>query len=98
MESPSPSPSLMETLMTNAQYIPTDNKPSKCEEKCQLEQAALISCVNSIRDASVLPQYDHDSDKASQSNSTDVKDSSCLRPVVASWTDCCTKVNNLQDE
>lgn len=94
----SPSPSLMETLKTNAQYIPTDNKPSKCEEMCRLEQAALVSCVNSIRDASVSPQQDHHPNEASQTSSIDRKDSSCLRPVVASWTDCCTRVNNTQDE
>jgi len=94
----SPPPSLMETLQTNAQYMPTDNKPSKCEEMCRREQESLVSCVNSIRDASAARAQDHGSDAESHTTSTDRKDSSCLGPMVASWTVCCTKANSVEDK
>jgi len=92
----SPSPSLIETLVTNAQYMPTDNKPSKCEEICYREQEAIVSCVNYIRDASVTP--DHGSDDSPSTHSTDRTKSACLAPAVALWTDCCTKANNIHVE
>jgi len=94
----SPPPSLMETLKANAQYMPTDNKPSKCEEMCRQEQEALVSCVNSIRDASAARAQDHDSNEESHTTSTDRTDSSCLAPMVASWTICCTKANSMPEK
>lgn len=42
---------MIETLVENAKYIQQDEVtgPSACEIKCKDEQAALVSCMDSIR-------------------------------------------------
>ena len=81
-------PSLTETLIENAKYIPnvdegdTRKEPSACEIECQAQQSALVACMEVIRD--------QNQDQPSQSSGN----SHCLAPSVAAWTECCTKANN----
>ena len=84
--------SLSETLTKNAQFIPNDNK-TKCEENCKSEQEALVSCLNSIRDASEISPQSHDSDESPKSSNPQTENS-CLLRMVSSWTECCSKANH----
>ena len=79
------SPSIIDTLIDNAKYIPDpeaagEGGTSACEVKCREQQAALVSCMESIR------QQNEDS--------TSTTKSKCLAPAVSSWTECCAKANN----
>lgn len=84
--------SLIETLLDNANYMPShDNdaknkEPSACEIKCQVQQAALVKCM-----ASIQLQNEHTDDASKEDQRVD---NSCLAPAVAAWTDCCTKAND----
>lgn len=82
-------PSLFDTLVENAKYMPADEvnngnpqkeESSACELKCKEQQAALVSCMESIR-------------QGNEENQQSVN-KQCLLPSVAAWTDCCSKANN----
>ena len=75
---------MIETLVENSKYINQGQEadgPSACETQCKSQQDALISCMDSIRDAK------------ENGSSTDEKANACLAPSVASWTACCSKAN-----
>lgn len=83
---------MMETLVENAKYMPSqqqkgDAQPSACELKCQTQQAALVSCMKSIRQSQSQSQ-------PSLEGSVDTNAKACLAPSIAAWTDCCAKANN----
>jgi len=81
---------LIETLVENAKYMPQEDdasgsgQPSKCEVECQPQQAALVACMNSIRD----DRENNRSDTDDNGNAN-----ACLAPSVAAWTECCTLAN-----
>ena len=79
---------LIDTLVENSKYMPqnddTSSKPTKCETECELQQAALVKCMNFIRDTK-------ETDAAASSNSS--ADNSCLGPSISAWTECCTKAS-----
>ena len=86
----------MTTLVANAQIVRGDNSSSSsaCERQCRNEQAAIVACIDGIREARA-------SVDASASNMTDPLDLAhssgkveCLAPVVAAWTKCCSDANN----
>mmetsp|Transcript_17316 Transcript_17316/g.49586 ORF Transcript_17316/g.49586 Transcript_17316/m.49586 type:complete len:114 (+) Transcript_17316:294-635(+) len=88
---------LMEMLTANAQIVkaakPGDASNSQCAKQCQSEQAAIVSCIESIRAA-------RESSDATGSNSGESDPThtagkvDCLAPVVAAWTKCCSDANN----
>lgn len=82
----SSSPSLIETLIENSKYISSNevNEPSACETRCQTQQAALVSCMESIR------QQQHHNNEESPAGERN----KCLSPAVAAWTECCANANN----
>lgn len=81
--------SVIQTLVENAKYMPQNNdndndsseSGSACESKCQTQQAGIVSCMSSIRDAR---------EKGNDSNDTNA----CLAPSVAAWTECCARAND----
>ena len=81
-------PSLTETLIENAKYIPTvdeggtKKEPNSCEIECQAQQSALVACMKTIGNQN-----------EESPNQTSVN-TQCLAPSVAAWTECCTHVNN----
>lgn len=83
----SASPSIIDTLVDNAKYIPdavdarNEKGLSPCEVKCKEQQAALVACMESIR------QLSEDLKKTSANPE-------CLAPSVAAWTECCSKANS----
>jgi hypothetical protein len=82
---------LIETLVENTKYMPDasgsgSGQPSKCEVECQSPQAALVACMDSIREA----RDDNRPD-------TDGNVNACLAPSVAAWTECCTLANAKED-
>jgi hypothetical protein len=91
MDPSSSPPSLIDTLVENAKYMPSPEdanagkEPSACELKCQAQQAALVSCMETIR------QQNEESDSSSAKSNDANK---CLAPSVAAWTDCCSKANH----
>ena len=92
---------LMEMLTANAQVVgasePGDASSSQCAKQCQREQAAIVSCIESIRAA-------RESNDATGGSGTEESDPThtagkvdCLAPVVAAWTKCCSDANNVDD-
>ena len=85
----SSSPSLIETLTDDSNHITSDDvrtqtdEPSTCEIECQLQQAALVTCMESIR------QHQQSDEESSNGNIN-----KCLGPAVASWTECCANANS----
>jgi hypothetical protein len=84
---------LIETLVENTKYMPDADgdgtgQPSKCEVECQLPQAALVACMDSIREAKEREGFDTDSDG---------NVNACLGPSVSAWTECCAAANAKAD-
>ena len=85
----------MEMLTANAQVVgaakPGDASNSQCAKQCQSQQAAIVSCIDSIRAAreSSGATSTEESDPAHTAGKVD-----CLAPVVAAWTKCCSDANN----
>lgn len=85
----------MEMLAANAQVVgaakPGDASNSQCAKQCQSQQAAIVSCIDSIRDA-------RESNSAAPTEESDPTHAAgkvgCLPPVVAAWTKCCSDANN----
>ena len=85
----SSTPSLMDTLVSNAKYMPQNiesdrSKPSACELNCKTEQLAIKDCVTSIQG---LREGKPQSPKDAQS---------CLAPAVSAWTKCCQDANEVR--
>jgi len=79
------SSSVIETLVENAKYMPQEEgdgngQASACETQCQPQQAALVACMNSIRDS-----------KESGSSVDENETNACLAPSIAAWTGCCSE-------
>ena len=89
---------LMEMLTANAQVVgaakPGDASSSQCAKQCQSEQAAIVSCIESIRAA----RESIDATGGSGAEESDPTHTAgkveCLAPVVAAWTKCCSDANN----
>jgi hypothetical protein len=87
--------SLISTLVENAKYMPDDaddtktKEPSACELQCQVQQASLVACMQSIRQQNET--------SSSIGSSSDNTNNQCLAPSIADWTDCCSKANNGQN-
>lgn len=80
---------LIETLVENTKYMPDADgggtgQPSKCEVECQLPQAALVACMDSIRQAK---------EKSGSDTDANGNVNACLAPSVSAWTECCTLAN-----
>mmetsp|Transcript_318 Transcript_318/g.373 ORF Transcript_318/g.373 Transcript_318/m.373 type:complete len:82 (-) Transcript_318:259-504(-) len=74
---------MMENLVENAKFVSAAEKgTNKCETECKVQQDAIVTCMNSIREQ-----------MENGSNSDDKEVTSCLSPVVAAWTECCSKAN-----
>lgn len=74
---------LMGTLMANATYMnspQSSDQHSRCMTQCRAQEAALVACVESIRDAG------RDESKSAGN--------ACLGPAVMAWTECCATANN----
>ena len=90
---------LMEMLTANAQVVgkPGDASSSQCAKQCQIEQAAIVSCIESIRAA----RESNDATGGSGAEESDPTHTAgkvdCLAPVVAAWTKCCSDANNVDD-
>lgn len=94
------------TLRENAKYVFSSSASqlqdpdgssshSLCEVKCQQQQAALVDCMNSLR-------QEADQSRPTSSDVVVTKEhgqmnKSCLSSSVAAWTECCSKAN-LHDE
>ena len=78
--------SLFQTLKENAKFVNVkdDNDgPSAGEAQCVSQQEALVACMSSIREHN----------EKDSSNTAEKRNTACLAPAVASWTDCCVKAN-----
>lgn len=85
----SPTPSIMETLIDNAKYMPQNvesdsSKPSACELKCEAEQLAIKDCVTSLQELT---------EEGKPHSSKGAK--SCLTSAVSAWTKCCQEANEV---
>jgi len=86
--------------------IAKEVEPSACELRCQIEQRALVSCVDSIRAAkassSSKTATSNSEESASSSEDSNEESSAetpaCLPLAIAAWTKCCTEANDLQME
>jgi len=86
--------------------IAKEVEPSACELRCQIEQRALVSCVDSIRAAKASSSNaatSNSEESTSSSGDNDDEESSaetpaCLPLAIAAWTKCCTEANDLQLE
>mmetsp|Transcript_11710 Transcript_11710/g.11225 ORF Transcript_11710/g.11225 Transcript_11710/m.11225 type:complete len:92 (+) Transcript_11710:105-380(+) len=85
--------SLIQTLTDNAKYMPhgddNNSSTSPCEVKCVGEQEMVISCVNSIREASEISGNSSNHENTINNKKTH----SCLPDVVLAWTRCCSEAN-----
>ncbi len=76
---------MMENLVENAKFMSAaDEGNNKCETECKVQQDAIVTCMNSIREQ-----------RESDSNSNEKEITSCLSPVVSAWTECCSKANEM---
>lgn len=89
---------LVEMLAANAQVVgaakPGDASNSQCAKQCQRQQAAIVSCIDSIRAAresssGAAAPTTEESDPTHTAGKVD-----CLAPAVAAWTKCCSDANN----
>mmetsp|Transcript_10324 Transcript_10324/g.14601 ORF Transcript_10324/g.14601 Transcript_10324/m.14601 type:complete len:84 (-) Transcript_10324:195-446(-) len=62
---------------------PNAGSVSPCENLCQSEQSALVSCMDSIREHTIkqVPDKEEHNRRA------------CLKPMLDAWTTCCSKAN-----
>mmetsp|Transcript_17900 Transcript_17900/g.26809 ORF Transcript_17900/g.26809 Transcript_17900/m.26809 type:complete len:93 (-) Transcript_17900:467-745(-) len=86
-------PSLIETLVDKSNdlsphgAIDETKEPSACELKCQAEQAALVSCMESLRQQQQRQNQNEEGSSIGSGNQ-------CLGPAVTSWTECCASANS----
>lgn len=81
----------LEGAFTKSTEVPsTPESKSPCEIQCQIQRVALADCVDVLRRARERQQTD-DNDESAASPSESA--SSCLRPAVEAWTQCCADAN-----
>mmetsp|Transcript_4089 Transcript_4089/g.7850 ORF Transcript_4089/g.7850 Transcript_4089/m.7850 type:complete len:90 (+) Transcript_4089:4447-4716(+) len=80
-----------DNLRNNAKYVYSStgsSSQSLCEVKCQEQQAALVGCMNSLRQ-----QAEESNLSGVVTKDDDGMKNSCLSSSVAAWTECCSKAN-----